>query len=402
MKQTSIQKRRLESREEPCAKRLCKTPCAKVVKVKSQSRQLVIILPELAVEEVQAKQRCSWKKKVPAKQWHLLPLVRRNKKIQRINQMEMTETTTQVKAQVMTSKKGELSVAEGVYGKPMLEALGRPEDFVFKRDDDLWRTKKAWVWNVIDAKLGSIVMQCDFTKKELVSMVADLKGDIGVLKSSISQLLAKKTNDVVALNTHPSHHAGPHCVSNYCALNYVAIAAKLLKKKAPHLKLGVIDIDVHAGDGTHQFIEENPKLFDKFVSIHTGRKFFNMNTDLDVHGVSLSLNNRSEVSAQRYIAKVKETLDGWNKAKLDIIIVSCGFDTLEADPEAGSLLGYQMLPVHFREIGDIFAQRKEQIFFMQEGGYNLNETAKAFEYLMKGFRKGRKMKGLEDEGPSSP
>lgn len=318
-------------------------------------------------------------------------MVRRNKKIQRINQMEKSETDKQVRAQVMTSKKGTFSVAEGVYDKPMLAALRQPEAFVFKRDRETWEYNRTWVWNVMEANSGRVVMKSDFCKKDLGFMVADLKGDVGVLRNSVSQLLAKKTNDVVALNTHPGHHAGPNRISNYCCLNYVAIAATMIKRKAPHLRVGVIDIDVHAGDGTYQFLKENPKLVHKYVSIHTPVMFLNMNSDLVESGVCLKKNRRSEVSSQRYIAKIKEVLDSWNKERLDIIMVSTGFDTLQKDPEAGELLGYQMLPVHFREVGEIFAHRKEQMFFIQEGGYNLNETAKAFEYLVKGFRKGRKI-----------
>jgi len=242
---------------------------------------------------------------------------------------------------------------------------------------------------VMEAESGSVVMQCDFQKKELVAMIADLKGDAGVLKRSVEQLLSKKTHDVIAVNTHPGHHAGPQRISNYCALNNVAIAAQLIKTKAPNRKVGVIDIDVHAGDGTHEFIKQSPQLVDKFVSIHSPVRFFNMNSDLGKSGSSLKLNNQRQVGPERYLANLKEVLDGFNRKHLDIIIVSLGFDTLKNDPEA-SILGYQMLPVHFKEVGHIFAQRPEQIFFIQEGGYNLNETAKAFDYLMKGFRRGRK------------
>lgn len=367
---------------------------------KSAARQLVIVMPEQAVEEVLANRGLRWgnnPKKIPASQWHLLPMVRRNKKIKKIYQMETAETNKQMKAQFMTSKKGALSAAEGVYGKPMLEALRTPEAYTFKRNPEIFKRTRAWVFDVTktsESKTGSVVMQCDFGKLELAGMVSDLKGDVGVLKRSVAQLLAKKTNDVVALNTHPGHHAGPHRISNYCALNYVAIAATLIKKKAPNLKLGVIDIDVHAGDGTHQFIQDFPKLFDKFVSIHSPVRFFNMNSDLESHQDNLKLNKKREVSPERYIAKIKEVLDAWNRTNLDIIIVSMGFDTLKKDPEAGDLLGYQMLPVHFRDVGNIFAQRKEQILFLQEGGYNLNETAKAFDYLMKGFRNGRSHEGF--------
>jgi acetoin utilization deacetylase AcuC-like enzyme len=214
-----------------------------------------------------------------------------------------------------------------------------------------------------------------------------LERDLGVLKTSVEQLLAKKVHDVIAVNTHPGHHAGPNRAMNYCTLNNIAIAAGLLKEARPSLKLGVLDLDVHPGDGTQEFVKQHQHLIDKYVSIHCTTKFMHMNSSLGSNGRGLRLDKEFKVVPERFIAKIADVLTSWNQERLDVIIVAMGFDTLKRDPLAK--VGFQMLPVHFRAIGHMFSQRPEQIFVVQEGGYNLNETARAFDYLIKGFKRGR-------------
>lgn len=358
-----------------------------IVKRRARTRQLVVVFDEHAKAEVLARRHVVWPKNVPAKRWYLLPIVRRNKKIKKVMQMDKTATNTQVALRLLSSKNGILSDADCVYAKEVLEVLRHPDKFVFKRTPDIIRVLG---WNIMQASSTSVLAQTDFYQAELVGMAADLERDVGVMKKSVEQLLAEKTCDVVAVNTHPGHHAGPKRIMSYCALNNVVIAASFIKRKDPSMKVGVIDIDVHAGDGTHAFIKQNPQLVTKFVSIHCTARFCNMGYDLGSSGCPLKRDREAKVSPQRLNAKIKQVLDTWSKAKLDIVIVSLGFDTLKHDAEAGHRLGFQMLPAHFQDVGHTFAQRSEQMLFIQEGGYNVNETADAFEKLVQGFRRGRK------------
>merc|ERR1712032_343715 len=178
-----------------------------------------------------------------------------------------------------------------------------------------------------------------------------------------------------AINTHPGHHAGPARIAGFCMINNAALAAKLMKNAQPRRKLGVIDIDVHPGDGTQQFVKRHRDMLDKYVSIHSSAKFWNVGADLGRNGIALKLDNKRQVSAHRLVNKIDEVLTSWDRARLDVIIVSLGFDTLKLDRTAQC--GFQMLPAHFHQVGHIFAKREEQIFFVQEGGYNLSETADA-------------------------
>jgi acetoin utilization deacetylase AcuC-like enzyme len=266
--------------------------------------------------------------------------------------------------------------------KEIVQVLKRPDSFDFNKLKD-----KGVLWTVTKDQASSFIMQTDCTQDDFKWLRDPLERDVGVLKTSVEQLLANRVHDVIAVNTHPGHHAGPNRVANYCILNNIAIAARLLKQARPSLKVGVLDLDVHPGDGTQEFVKQHRHLINKYVSIHCTTKFLNMNSSLGSNGVGLRLNREFKVPPERFIAKIADVLTTWNRERLDVIIAAMGFDTLKRDPLAK--VGFQMLPVHFREIGHIFSQRPEQIFFVQEGGYNLNETALAFDYLIKGFNRGR-------------
>lgn len=303
--------------------------------------------------------------------------------------MDKSASKTNAKAKVVTSKKGILSEAHCAYDEDVLRVLQDPHSYEFTRVKPNRNGIALWAWNISKANSKAIIMQSDFRKKELSFMVSELERDLGVLRKSVDQLLAKKTHDVVAVNTHPGHHASPKKAVNYCALNNIAIVARLIKRQAPKMKIGVIDLDVHPGDGTHKFLKQQPDLVDAFVSIHTTIKFLNMNSNLGNNGLGLKWDEKRKVSVDRFFSNVEKVLNTWSRQRLDIIIVSMGYDTLKSDPDA-KCLGFQMCPHHFSQIGSMFAQRPEQIFILQEGGYNLNDTALAFDFLIKGFRRGRK------------
>lgn len=349
-----------------------------MVLCKVSKRQLIVVCDKRAKIEVQSRQQV---KKVALTN-NAFPTVRRNKKILKVLQMLKAETKSNKKMQVVTSRKKGLSEIESLYGQDVAQVFKHPEHFEFNPEKD-----KRGIWIVTKEPSSSVIMQTDLTQDDFKVLRDPLERDLGVLKTSVEQLVSKKVHDVIAVNTHPGHHAGPNRAINYCILNNIAIAARLLKEAKPSVRIGVLDLDVHPGDGTHEFVMQNRHLINKYVSIHCTAKFLNMNSSLGSNGVGMRMNKEFKVVPERFIAKIADVLTTWNRERLDVIIVAMGFDTLKRDPLAK--VGFQMLPVHFREIGHIFAQRPEQLFFVQEGGYNLNETARAFDYLIRGFKKGR-------------
>ena len=84
-----------------------------------------------------------------------------------------------------------------------------------------------------------------------------------------------------------THHAFPERGSGYCVFNDVAVAARLMqaeghRRRRSLLRVLVIDLDVHQGNGTAVIFQDDPTVFT--LSLHGGRNFpaRKERSDLDV------------------------------------------------------------------------------------------------------------------------
>ena len=73
-----------------------------------------------------------------------------------------------------------------------------------------------------------------------------------------------------------THHAYPHKGSGYCVFNDVAVAARLMQAEWHRhhrrlLRVVVIDLDVHQGNGTAAIFRDDPTVFT--LSLHGARNF---------------------------------------------------------------------------------------------------------------------------------
>jgi acetoin utilization deacetylase AcuC-like enzyme len=67
-----------------------------------------------------------------------------------------------------------------------------------------------------------------------------------------------------------THHAAAARGSGYCVFNDVAVAARILQAEAP-LRIVVLDLDVHQGDGTASIFAGDASVFT--ISLHGARNF---------------------------------------------------------------------------------------------------------------------------------
>jgi acetoin utilization deacetylase AcuC-like enzyme len=68
-----------------------------------------------------------------------------------------------------------------------------------------------------------------------------------------------------------THHASAKRGSGYCIFNDVAVATRLLQRERPGLRVAVIDLDVHQGDGTASIFARDDSVFT--LSLHGERNF---------------------------------------------------------------------------------------------------------------------------------
>ena len=67
-----------------------------------------------------------------------------------------------------------------------------------------------------------------------------------------------------------THHASASRGSGYCVFNDVAVASRVLQAEAP-LRIVVVDLDVHQGDGTAAIFAGDPSVFT--ISLHGAKNF---------------------------------------------------------------------------------------------------------------------------------
>lgn len=161
-----------------------------------------------------------------------------------------------------------------------------------------------------------------------------------------------------------THHAYRDSGSGFCVFNDSAIAARSLQKEvSQNMKIAVIDLDVHQGNGTASILQNDDSIFT--LSIHGENNFpFNKEvSDLDL-GLADGCNDAC------YLHCLRECLDQLDsRFKADCLIFLAG-----ADPHEGDRLGRLKITKQGMRLRDemVFGyalDRQLPIAFSMAGGY---------------------------------
>lgn len=168
-----------------------------------------------------------------------------------------------------------------------------------------------------------------------------------------------------------THHAYRNRGSGFCVFNDSAIAARALQREIhPKLKVAIVDLDVHQGNGTAAILQNDPSIFT--LSIHGEHNFpFQKETsDLDI-----GLENGC--SDKQYLEALDQALSTMHdQFRPDFIIYLAG-----ADPHEGDRLGKLKITQTGMRLRDeqVFQYGKDYqvpIAFSMAGGYGkeINST----------------------------
>jgi acetoin utilization deacetylase AcuC-like enzyme len=126
-----------------------------------------------------------------------------------------------------------------------------------------------------------------------------------------------------------THHAYRDMGSGFCVFNDSAIAARTLQKEVhPNLKVAIIDLDVHQGNGTASILKNDASIFTLSIHGENNFPFKKEESDLD-----LGLADWCDDHA--YLIALEQCLDQLNtRFKADCVIYLAG-----ADPHEGDRLG---------------------------------------------------------------
>ncbi|MBI5550621.1 MAG: histone deacetylase [Desulfobacterales bacterium] len=200
----------------------------------------------------------------------------------------------------------------------------------------------------------------------------------GVLEAA-RMLMTNEVDNAFCAVRPPGHHAERGEAMGFCYFNNVAIAARYLQMEYKVERVGIIDFDVHHGNGTQHIFEQDPTVF--YYSIHqhpsfaypgTGREFeMGSGQGYGFTKNSPVLPGSSDDEYRRLIEK--DLLPAFESFAPQVIIVSTGFDAHKDDDMADMRVtteGFAWIMRTIMKMGEKYADGR--ILSVLEGGYALD------------------------------
>jgi len=189
---------------------------------------------------------------------------------------------------------------------------------------------------------------------------------------------------VYALCRPPGHHATKKQMGGYCFFNNAAIAAQYL---AEHGRVGVLDIDLHHGNGTQDILLGSDIWF---VSLNGEGVYPNITERREsctlVEDNVVNIPVPATIRDNEYLALFDTALEKF--PELDFLVVSAGFDTSInelKDLEPVETVGLERRC--YQKMGRRLRDFPARVLVVQEGGYNTQSLPQDVGAFLSGFKK---------------
>jgi acetoin utilization deacetylase AcuC-like enzyme len=160
----------------------------------------------------------------------------------------------------------------------------------------------------------------------------------------------------------------------FCFFSNAAIAAHYALSFEGINKVGILDWDVHHGNGTQDIVENNPHI--AYCSLHQSPCYPGTGKASD-HGKSGKVLNIPLDPASDFLvyqrAFTEQVLPFFSEFAPDLLIISAGYDANAADP----LASMNLQPQDYAEFSRYAQQISDRLLFGLEGGYDLDALAKS-------------------------
>ena len=175
-----------------------------------------------------------------------------------------------------------------------------------------------------------------------------------------------------------THHAYADKGSGFCVFNDAALATRLLQAewgrlhKHP-LKVAIIDLDVHQGNGTARIFEQDDEVFT--LSMHGARNF-----PFDKETSDLDIELPDGCDDTTYLAALEQALvDLESRFQPGLVIYLAGADPHEGDRLGRLSLSFDGLEARDRRVFDWAWSRRIPLAFSMAGGYGkeMSDTVQA-------------------------
>ncbi len=202
---------------------------------------------------------------------------------------------------------------------------------------------------------------------------------VGGVLQAIDQVMEKKVDNAFCAIRPPGHHAEVDKAMGFCYFNNVAIGARYLQRQWGVERVGIIDFDVHHGNGTQHIFEHDPTVY--YYSIHEHPSFAYPGTGREFEtGVAAGegytrnspvLPGRGDDDYRRMITT--DLIPVFKDFQPEVIMLSAGFDAHVNDLMSGTNLttdGYDFISEVVLRLGDKYADGR--VVSVLEGGYSLD------------------------------
>ncbi|WP_341914677.1 histone deacetylase [Polaromonas sp. YR568] len=187
--------------------------------------------------------------------------------------------------------------------------------------------------------------------------------------------LQGRAEGVAANMAGGTHHASAGKGGGFCVFNDAAVAARQMqmewaRRQHTPLRVAVIDLDVHQGNGTASIFRNDPGVFT--LSLH-GQKNFPFRKEASDLDVDLP----DGCTDAPYLQALEHALDELERRfEPGLVIYLAGADPFEGDRLGRLKLSYDGLEARDRRVFDWAWQRRIPLAFAMAGGYgtNIDET----------------------------
>lgn len=121
-----------------------------------------------------------------------------------------------------------------------------------------------------------------------------------------------------------THHAMRHGGEGFCVFNDLAVVALRLKSQNPDLRIVILDLDVHQGNGNAAILDGIPGVF--VISVHGERNY-----PFEKVGSGLDIGLPDGTQDAAYLRIVEALLPIVLRFRPDIVLYQAGVDGLHAD-----------------------------------------------------------------------
>ena len=200
----------------------------------------------------------------------------------------------------------------------------------------------------------------------------------GAVIAATDSVLAGEMENAFCAVRPPGHHAERNKAMGFCFFNNIAIAAKYALERHGLKRVGIVDFDVHHGNGTENILSGDDRVlmvsfFQHPFFPYSGFEGHASNmVNLPVPAYTKGMDVR-ELIEMMWIPRLEEF-------KPEMIFISAGFDAHREDDMGQMGLVEQDYAWITQRIKDVAKRHsKGRIVSSLEGGYNLSALARSVE-----------------------